>query len=465
MFFGSSIDTSSFVLFSETVIPSLALGIVEVSEHIPPAQLEIFMQKMLKSRISRRVLAEQHIALSEALDDPFAFFSIEPANSQPEHIGIIHTHVSVRSIIQESISLLTQIFAQAAGVSVEEAQKTQIVPEVVVDGDLNAHISYIPEHLSFIVFELIKDAIRAVMRFKPEERDTVSIRATIVEGPPEDDLIIRISDCGGGVSDLLTRLASMPKDYNINAGNPTAYASPPFAGIGDVSSPTTMPATFITGQGAVATSSSTASPLSSNSPPTSADAGSFADRTRSPMYPIGLLSPATNLTDVLCSFSNVRRRLELEDEVMQEEARVGELPKEQQQDTRGQDRQASSATISPLLGASAQAGLGSRSKLEQLRRTSRFKGTVGEQIPQRSPSNHVPSATGGSGHPEDLNSSIATTSLGLADTGLGMALARVYAEFFGGSLSFRSLDGHGQDVYLKVPKLGVIKEGGEELGL
>lgn len=51
---------------SLTVIPSLALGVVEVSEHIPAEQLETFMQRMLKSRISRRVLAEQHIALTEA---------------------------------------------------------------------------------------------------------------------------------------------------------------------------------------------------------------------------------------------------------------------------------------------------------------------------------------------------------------------------------------------------------------
>jgi hypothetical protein len=57
---------SSLCCQSLTVIPSLALGVVEVSEHIPAEQLESFMQRMLKSRISRRVLAEQHIALTEA---------------------------------------------------------------------------------------------------------------------------------------------------------------------------------------------------------------------------------------------------------------------------------------------------------------------------------------------------------------------------------------------------------------
>ena len=53
-----------------TIIPSLTIGIVESSHHLQPHQLDKFMERMLRSRISRRVLAEQHIALSEALDDP-----------------------------------------------------------------------------------------------------------------------------------------------------------------------------------------------------------------------------------------------------------------------------------------------------------------------------------------------------------------------------------------------------------
>lgn len=66
-----------------TIIPSLTIGIVEASAHLPPDRLDRFMERMLRSRIgergeeesaervadpalARRVLAEQHIALSEA---------------------------------------------------------------------------------------------------------------------------------------------------------------------------------------------------------------------------------------------------------------------------------------------------------------------------------------------------------------------------------------------------------------
>lgn len=476
---------------SLTVIPSLALGMIEVSEHMPPDQLENFMQRMLKSRISRRVLAEQHIALTEALDDPFAFFSPEPTPSEPESIGIIHTHLSVKTIISDCIALLTHVFARQAGLSVEEAIKRKVVPEVVIDGDLDAKITYIPEHLNFILFELIKDAMRAVMRYKPEERDETPLRATIVEGPPEDDMIIRVSDCGGGVSDLVSRLASPAKVIpgsivGTGIGNMTDAAMAAAARAPADSATPTMPTTTVSKDAALASSPSCFSPLAA----TSAE----WDNTSTPLdvlqpagWPSGATSPVSmtsisTLTDVLCSFSNVRRRLELEEEARREQASLSQ----QSQSTSGDKAETSDSSTSssakavadtPLLGASAQAGLGSRSKLEHLRRIGKFKGTVDEQVLTRGEgepaSITIPGGTLTSSEaladsyswregPKEPHDAFGSGSVKprlsdkqlnqTADTGLGLPLARVYAEFFGGSLNFRSLDSHGTDVYYRIPK-------------
>lgn len=473
-----------------------------MSDHLPPGQLEAFMQRMLKSRISRRVLAEQHIALSEALDDPFAFFSTDSSEEssssslQPEEsIGIIHTHLSVRAIVQESIQLLTNVFAREAGLTPEEAIREKKVPEMVIDGDLDARISYIPEHISFIVFELIKDAMRAVMRLRPEERDDIPLRATIVEGPPEDDLIIRISDCGGGVSDLVSRLANAPKKAETKSG-PAAPRPPP-----------TMPRTTVGKEGgAVASSTSDVSPLVAsesavdgallNDSPFGFGLGSSLDQQPPSSWPAGATSPvrssaSSSLTDVLCSFSNVRRRLELEDEARREEDKMQLSARRSagtavagaggaaDTDTTLGHHQASSrerpaastakGTTSTLLGASAQAGLGSRSKLDQLRRVGKFKGTVGEQIVHAAAATDSTSSEGGihwaSSSSGDLSSALSSASLGLADTGLGLPMARVLAEYFGGSLNFRSLDGHGQDVYVRLAKLSSAKEVASDLDL
>lgn len=183
-----------------TIIPSLTIGIVESSNHLPSEQLDGFMERMLRSRISRRVLAEQHISLSDALDDPFHFFndpSPPPSHSSigssndgvgdnnssqgdlasinhldsdldiGDHVGIIYTHLSVASVVRKGVKLLTEMFKEELigdhnGLTREEAEKC--IPEIVLDGDLGARFAYIPEHLEYIIFELLKNAMRATMK-------------------------------------------------------------------------------------------------------------------------------------------------------------------------------------------------------------------------------------------------------------------------------------------------------------
>lgn len=255
-----------------TIIPSLTIGIVESSDHLPPQQLDKFMERMLRSRISRRVLAEQHIALSEALDDPFHFFNDDSPHADDEqadmgdHIGIIYTHLSVSSVVRKGIRLLRQMFAAERGISPDDP----IIPEVTVDGDLGARFAYIPEHLEYIVFELLKNAMRATMRREMKDRDDTPVRVTIVEGPEEEDIIIRVSDSGGGLPSVRL-LASVPV--------PQAVASESV--------------------------STAASDLDDDGMPV-------------PSVPVPSISSSSDqlandaLITYLCSFSNVRRRLELE---------------------------------------------------------------------------------------------------------------------------------------------------------
>ncbi|KAJ2856728.1 [Pyruvate dehydrogenase (acetyl-transferring)] kinase 2, mitochondrial, partial [Coemansia asiatica] len=47
------------------VIPQLGMGVSECADLVAPDEIDRFMNQMLISRISRRTLAEQHIALSE----------------------------------------------------------------------------------------------------------------------------------------------------------------------------------------------------------------------------------------------------------------------------------------------------------------------------------------------------------------------------------------------------------------
>ncbi|KAJ7180133.1 branched-chain alpha-ketoacid dehydrogenase kinase [Mycena crocata] len=162
-----------------TVIPNLSLGLSLASPHLSPDDLDSFMRRMLVSRISRRVLAEHHIALSEMYSGKQT-----PAHHGEPHVGIIFTGLSVARCIEKCASLLRD---RGSG-----------VPEIIVDGHLETHFAYIKQHLEYIIFELLKNAMRATASHHPGIPTLPPIRATIVAGA--NDVGVRISDQGGGLS-------------------------------------------------------------------------------------------------------------------------------------------------------------------------------------------------------------------------------------------------------------------------
>ncbi|KAN0063085.1 [Pyruvate dehydrogenase (acetyl-transferring)] kinase 2, mitochondrial [Thecaphora frezii] len=488
-----------------TIIPSLTIGIVESSHHLPPNQLDKFMERMLRSRISRRVLAEQHIALSEALDDPFHFFN-EPVRRNDDdgggehddpsgnHVGIIYTHLSVASVVRKGIKLLTDVFASAERIPEDR------VPEIRIDGDLDARFAYIPEHLEYIVFELLKNAIRATIRHHAGREDAGVVRVTIVEGPPEEDLIIRISDSGGGLPDLIEQLSVPSSSFSANASE-QQYPIP-FPEMGHVGgiTPSSKPSHSISSPphapheyDALAPGYAAAAAGSSGGTARSGvgSAGGIAgtntghDTLAGPYgtgYPGSSMATSISpdsLIDALCSFSNVRRRLELEGEATRIAAERLGL-------TSNADMSGSADAASRSLGSGETAqniSTPARDQFFALRSVRKFKGTVTEQVFSPSSSSSSLSPSSSSFSPSSTSSAASSGALESArkrayegtgpaalhtvqvETGLGLPMAKVYCDFFGGSLSLRSLDGHSTDVYVRLPKLGTNKERIEEIVL
>jgi len=98
------------------------------------------MRRMLVSRISRRVLAEHHLALSSA------FHGRDHDPDGGDHVGIIYTNLKVKDCIQRCVRYLTD----AANQSPEERKNGEGFlkrPNVVIDGQLDTEFSYIREHL------------------------------------------------------------------------------------------------------------------------------------------------------------------------------------------------------------------------------------------------------------------------------------------------------------------------------
>ncbi|KAH0840152.1 alpha-ketoacid dehydrogenase kinase [Lanmaoa asiatica] len=171
------------------VIPSLSLGLSLASPHLPPDYLDSFMHRMLVSRISRRVLAEHHVALTKSLGNN----SLE---AQDPHVGIIYTALNLKNSVDKCVKLL-QNRPYCIEDDAEECSSNRGWPEVIVDGHLDTKFSYIREHLEYILFELLKNAMRATSLRHRNAIALPPIHATIVAG--ENDVGVRISDQGGGL--------------------------------------------------------------------------------------------------------------------------------------------------------------------------------------------------------------------------------------------------------------------------
>lgn len=174
-----------------TVIPNISLGLSLSSPHLAPDRLDSFMRRMLVSRISRRVLAEHHIALSRA------FRNERNGNGVlNQHVGIIDTGLNVTESIQRCAQYLRN---RPCNVDQDPINTTNDAEwsDVILDGHLDTKFAYIREHLEYIIFELLKNAFRATRLAHPTDTELPPVRATIVAG--ENHVTIRISDQGGGL--------------------------------------------------------------------------------------------------------------------------------------------------------------------------------------------------------------------------------------------------------------------------
>ncbi|KAL7797503.1 branched-chain alpha-ketoacid dehydrogenase [Trichoderma ceciliae] len=176
-----------------TVIPKLAMGILECGGLMDPKELDHFMNVILRSRISRRVIAEQHLSLTEAFNSPY--FSPGAKLSESDFIGEVFIKCSAKDVISRCAKAVTQLARTTNGPDVQ-------VPEIQIDGHLNASFPYILSHLEYIVGELLRNSVQAVIERHQRQPDQAPsppppIEVTICEA--QEHVIIRISDRGGGI--------------------------------------------------------------------------------------------------------------------------------------------------------------------------------------------------------------------------------------------------------------------------
>ncbi|KAJ4954747.1 hypothetical protein NE237_011530 [Protea cynaroides] len=164
------------------VVPMMALGVQQLKKDLNPKvvpedldEIHQFLDRFYMSRIGIRMLIGQHVALH----DP---------NRQPDHVGYIHTKMSplvvARNASEDARSICLREYGSA--------------PDVTIYGDPNFTFMYVPTHLHLMVFELVKNSLRAVQeRFMDSDKVAPPIRIIVADGI--EDVTIKISDEGGGI--------------------------------------------------------------------------------------------------------------------------------------------------------------------------------------------------------------------------------------------------------------------------
>lgn len=186
-----------------TVIPRLATGVLEVQGLIKPEATDKFMNTMLRSRISRRVIAEQHLALTDTFHSPWHFPNAQ-SSGETEAVGEIFLRCNAREIIERCGKTTQELIRKAYGAHLP-------IPEINIKGHLDATFPYILSHVEYIIGELLRNSIQAVIEQR-KWKNTTPPPIDVLICETAQHVIIRISDQGGGIpTEILPHLWSFSR--------------------------------------------------------------------------------------------------------------------------------------------------------------------------------------------------------------------------------------------------------------
>ena len=189
------------------VIPKLAMGIQQASKTTNPDLLNNFGHLILRSRISRRVLAQQLLRLDERYQkiatSPNEIYDMSTVDGD---IGIVSTKLNLEETVLE-------MHASAATILQSHFQE---LPDIEIDGLENIKMSAIKDHLQYILLELLKNSLESTVKWHRQGKlhDWVNKSANINNSLPpvkvtlvdnEYNTTIRISDQGGGIPNAILK--------------------------------------------------------------------------------------------------------------------------------------------------------------------------------------------------------------------------------------------------------------------
>jgi len=170
------------------VVETMAQGVIELKgakgiDHVMEHNIQYFLDRFYISRISIRMLINQHTIL------------FGNQLQHPRHIGAIDPTCDVVSIVKDAYENAKYLCEHYYACSPD----MNIFAQDALKGDKFVHLPYVPSHLYHILFELFKNAMRAVV----EHHDGSDVESfpplEVMVVKAGEDLTVRISDEGGGI--------------------------------------------------------------------------------------------------------------------------------------------------------------------------------------------------------------------------------------------------------------------------
>ena len=136
--------------------------------------IHAFLDTFSISRIGIRMLIGQYLEL---------------AHQKPGWVGLICEDTSPSDITSRAVEHASFMCDREFG----------FCPDVNIRGRTDLTFNYVPSHLYYILFELLKNSMRATCEVHGLEDDLPDIEIVIGDGEDNEDVIIKISDKGGGI--------------------------------------------------------------------------------------------------------------------------------------------------------------------------------------------------------------------------------------------------------------------------
>ncbi|XP_051992470.1 pyruvate dehydrogenase (acetyl-transferring) kinase isozyme 2, mitochondrial-like [Xyrauchen texanus] len=170
------------------VVPTMAQGVLEYKEAfgvdpVTNQNVQYFLDRFYMSRISTRMLMNQHTLIFDGSTNP----------AHPKHIGSIDPHCDVVEVVKDAYESAKMLCDQyyLTSPEVEIKQVNFKGPNEPIN------IVYVPSHLYHMLFELFKNAMRATVETHETSLHLPPIKVRVSLG--SEDLSIKMSDRGGGV--------------------------------------------------------------------------------------------------------------------------------------------------------------------------------------------------------------------------------------------------------------------------